>query len=82
MAFKEIGIDLVWKGEGVEECGIDKKSGKILIEVDPQYFRPTEVNVLCGNPEKARKVLEWESKTSLEDLIAMMVRHDIEQEKS
>jgi GDPmannose 4,6-dehydratase len=80
MAFKEIEIDLVWKGVGVEECGIDKKSGKILIEVESQYFRPTEVNVLCGNPEKARKALGWESKTSLEDLIAMMVRHDIEHE--
>jgi GDPmannose 4,6-dehydratase len=81
MAFKEIGIDLVWEGKGVEECGIDEKSGKILIEVESQYFRPTEVNVLCGNAEKARKALGWESKTSLEDLIAMMVRHDIEQEK-
>ncbi|MHC4455323.1 MAG: GDP-mannose 4,6-dehydratase [Planctomycetota bacterium] len=81
MAFKGIGIDLVWEGKGVEECGIDEKSGKILIEVESQYFRPTEVNVLCGNAEKARKALGWESKTSLEDLIAMMVRHDIEQEK-
>ncbi len=65
----------------MEECGIDKKSGKILIEVEPQYFRPTEVNVLCGNPKKARKVLRWESKTSLEEFIAIMVHHDIEQEK-
>jgi GDPmannose 4,6-dehydratase len=81
MAFKEIGIDLVWKGKGVEERGIDKKSSKILIEVEPQYFRPTEVNVLCGSSEKARKVMGWESKTSLEELIAIMVRHDIEQEK-
>ncbi len=81
MAFKEIRIDLVWEGVGEEECGIDKKSGKTLIEVEPRYFRPTEVNVLCGSPEKARKVLRWESKTSLEDLIAIMVRHDIEQEK-
>ena len=81
MAFKEIGIDLVWKGVGEEECGIEKKSGKTLIEIDPQYFRPTEVNVLCGNPGKAKNVLGWESKTSLKDLIAMMVSHDIEQEK-
>ncbi len=81
MAFKEIGIDLIWKGVGVEECGIDKKSGKVLIAIEPQYFRPTEVNVLCGNAEKAKKALGWESKTSLEDLISMMVRHDIEQEK-
>ena len=56
IAFKETGIDLVWKGKGEVERGIDKKSGKVLIEVEPQYFRPTEVNVLCGNSEKARKV--------------------------
>lgn len=81
MAFKEIGIDLIWKGTGAEECGINKKSGKILIEIDPQYYRPTEVNVLCGNPGKAKNVLGWESKTSLDDLISIMVSHDTEQEK-
>ncbi len=82
MAFKEIGIDMIWNGEGMDECGIDKKSGKILIQVEPQSFRPTEVDVLCGNAEKAREALGWVPKTSLEDLIAMMVQHDIEEAKS
>jgi len=59
LAFKEIGIDLVWKGQGVNEKGIDKKTGKVLVEVDPHYFRPAEVESLLGDCSKAREKLGW-----------------------
>ena len=58
-AFKEVGIELEWKGEGVEEKGYDKNTGKVIVEVDPKYFRPAEVEQLLGNPEKAKKKLGW-----------------------
>ncbi len=78
LAFREAGIDLIWKGEGVEEKGIDAESGEVFVEVDPKYFRPTEVDLLLGNPEKAKKILGWNpSKTPFEELIRIMVRHDI-----
>lgn len=78
-AFKEIGIELEWKGVGVDEKGYNKVTGECLIEVDPQYFRPSEVETLLGNPIKAKTVLGWNPrKTSFEDLVRGMVKHDLE----
>ena len=78
LAFKEAGIALDWQGEGIAEKGIDKASGKVLVEVDPKYFRPTEVDQLLGDPSKAKRVLGWSpTKTSFTDLIRIMVQHDL-----
>ena len=79
LAFKETGIELRWEGEGVEEKGIDAKTGKVLVEVDPKYFRPAEVDQLLGDPTKARTLLNWNpQKTSFAELVRIMVRHDME----
>ena len=78
LAFKEVGINLRWEGEGIDEVGINDETGEILIEVDPQYFRPTEVDQLLGNPAKATKELGWNpTKTSFETLVKEMVREDL-----
>ena len=77
-AFHEVGIDLRWEGEGVEERGIDIATGRVLVEVDPKYFRPAEVETLLGDPTKAKALLGWNpSKTSFEELVRIMVRHDV-----
>ena len=77
-AFHEVGIDLRWEGEGVEERGIDIATGRVLVEVDPKYFRPAEVETLLGDPTKAKELLGWNpSKTSFEELVRIMVRHDV-----
>ena len=79
LAFKEAGIELRWKGEGVNEKGIDVATGKSLVEVDPKYFRPSEVEQLLGDPTKAKTLLGWDPrKTSFEELVSIMVRHDME----
>ena len=78
LAFREVGIDLVWEGTGVNERGIDVRTGKSLVEVDPKYFRPTEVDQLLGDPTKAKSLLGWNpQKTSFEELVRLMVRHDM-----
>ena len=78
LAFKEVGITLRWEGEGVEEKGIDINTGKVLVEVDPKYFRPAEVDQLLGDPSKAKKLLGWNpQKTSFEELVKIMVAHDM-----
>ena len=78
MAFKEVGIDLEWKGEGIDEKGYDRTTGKVLVEVDPKYFRPAEVEQLLGDPTKAQKELGWKPrKTSFEQLVKIMVQHDL-----
>ena len=78
LAFREAGIGLVWEGEGLGERGIDVNTGKVLVEVDPKYFRPSEVDHLLGDPTKARTQLGWNpQKTSFEDLVRIMVRHDM-----
>ena len=78
MAFKHVGIGLRWEGEGVDEKGIDLATGKVLVEVDPRYFRPAEVEQLLGDPTKAKMLLGWNPrKTSFEDLIKIMVEHDM-----
>lgn len=76
-AFAEIGISIHWQGSAVNEKGIDTKSGKILVEVDPAYFRPTEVETLLGDPSKARAKLGWEARITLEDMVSEMVREDL-----
>lgn len=77
LAFKEAGIDLIWDGCGVEEKGIDKNTGKTVVEVDPRYFRPTEVELLLGDPTKAKEHLGWERKVAFSELVAEMVRADV-----
>ncbi len=82
LAFRRAGIELEWQGEGVEEKGIDKATGKILVEVDPKYFRPCEVEQLLGDPTKAKQKLGWNPrKTSFEELINIMVDNDIKKVK-
>ena len=76
-AFREIGIELVWEGSGVDEKGYNAADGALLIEVDPRYFRPTEVDTLLGDSSKARKVLGWEPEISLEQMVAEMVEEDL-----
>ena len=76
-AFAEIGVKLSWQGEGLSEKGIETGTGRVLVEVDPRYFRPTEVDLLLGDPSKARKKLGWTHKTDLAALCAEMVREDL-----
>jgi len=76
-AFQETGISIAWEGSGVKETGKDAASGKILVRIDPRYFRPTEVEFLLGDPAKAKIKLGWETKVSFEDLVKKMVREDI-----
>jgi GDPmannose 4,6-dehydratase len=79
LAFKEAGIELIWKGENENEQGICKATGKVLIEVDPEYYRPAEVETLLGDPTKARTQLGWNPrKTSFEELVKIMMKHDLE----
>ena len=78
LAFKEVGIELRWEGEGVNEKGNDLKTGKSLVEVDPKYFRPCEVEQLLGDPTKAKTLLGWNPiKTSFSELVKIMVTHDM-----
>ena len=77
-AFQEVGITLRWEGEGVDEKGIDTDTGRVLVEVDAKYFRPAEVETLLGDPTKAKTLLGWNPrKTSFEELVRLMVRHDV-----
>jgi GDPmannose 4,6-dehydratase len=78
MAFKEAGINLSWEGKGIEEKGKNKADGKVLVEIDPRYFRPAEVDLLIGDPSKAKTKLGWEPKVKLPELVKMMVDYDIE----
>ncbi|GAA98551.1 hypothetical protein E5Q_05238 [Mixia osmundae IAM 14324] len=76
-AFKHGGIDITWEGKGVEEVGKDKKTGKVIVRVDPIYFRPAEVELLWGMPTKAEKELGWKRKVDFEDLVKEMVEEDL-----
>ena len=79
LAFHHAGMELEWKGEGIDEKGIDKATGKVIVEVSPDFYRPTDVVNLWGDPSKAKKELGWNpTKTSFEDLVALMVKHDME----
>jgi GDPmannose 4,6-dehydratase len=77
MAGKAAGFDLIWSGSAENETAIDQKSGKTLVRVNPKFYRPTEVELLIGDPQKAKDELGWESKTTLEELCQMMVEADI-----
>ena len=77
MAGKAVGYDLQWEGREDKEVGIDRRSGRTLVRVNAKFYRPAEVDLLIGNPEKARRELGWESKTTLEQLCQMMVEDDI-----
>lgn len=76
LSFKEVGIDIQWQGSGLEEVGVDKTSQKILVRIDPQYFRPKEVEFLQGDATKAKLQLGWESKTAFPKLVSLMVNQD------
>ena len=76
-AFTIAGIDILWEGEEIEEKGIDKNTGKTLVSVNPQYFRPTEVDLLIGDASKAQKLLGWKAKTSFAKLVEKMVLNDL-----
>ena len=78
LAFERAGINLKWEGEGLEEKGIDKATGRVLVEVDPRFFRPAEVEQLLGDPTKAKEKLGWNPrKTSFQELINIMVDADL-----
>jgi GDPmannose 4,6-dehydratase len=76
-AFREVDIEIVWEGVGLGEVGRDLETGKVLIQIDHRYFRPTEVDYLLGDPSKAKEKLGWESEVSLDELVRLMVREDI-----
>ena len=79
LAFREAGINIEWQGVGIDEKGICQKTGIVIVEIDPLYYRPTEVDLLCGNPAKARKLLGWNPhQTAFPDLIRKMVASDFE----
>ena len=82
LAFHFLGIDIEWAGSGIDEKGIDRKTGKVLIEVSPQFFRPTEVDILLGAPNKAKSKLHWEPKTSVEQLVKIMMSSDVSKLKA
>jgi GDPmannose 4,6-dehydratase len=77
MAFAEIGVTLRWQGAGLEEKGIDADTGKIRVSIDPKYFRPAEVDLLWGDPAKAIAQLGWRPKTSIKELVRIMVQYDL-----
>lgn len=77
LAFAEVGVGIEWKGEGVNEKGYDKNTGKLLVDVNPRYFRPAEVELLWGDSTKAETELGWKRKVSFRELVSMMVREDM-----
>lgn len=77
LAFAEVGVEIEWKGEGVDEKGYDKNTGKLLVDVNPRYFRPAEVELLWGDSTKAETELGWKRKVSFRELVSMMVREDM-----
>lgn len=81
VAGKLLDFDIRWEGEGLEEKGIDAKTGNKIIEIDPHYFRPTEVDVLVGNASKAKKILGWQPKINFYDLVKLMIESDLEHEQ-
>jgi GDPmannose 4,6-dehydratase len=77
LAFAEVGRRIEWRGTGLDETGVDGKSGKALVRIDPVYFRPTEVDLLIGDASKAREKLGWKPKTTFADLVKEMVAGDL-----
>ena len=77
LAFSEVGIEVAWKGEGVDEKGINAKTGDVIVAIDPHYFRPTEVDLLIGDPGKAHRQLGWKHETSFTALVKEMMQSDL-----
>ena len=77
LAFQEISISIEWKGSGIDEKGFDRHSGKLLVEISPEFFRPSEVDLLVGDPQKAKKAFGWHAKTPLSELVKIMVQSDL-----
>jgi len=77
LAFQYVGIQIDWEGEGVNEKGLNRATGKLLVEVSPEFFRPSEVDFLLGSADKARKSLGWQPKTSVEKLVEIMMQADL-----
>jgi GDPmannose 4,6-dehydratase len=82
MTCKAADIDIAWEGEGINEKGIDSATGKTIVQINPEFYRPAEVDLLIGSPEKAKKELGWEPKTTLEELCRMMLEADLERVKN
>jgi len=80
LSFNEVGIVISWKGKGINEKGFDTKTGDLLVEVDEKYFRPSEVEILLGDPSKAEKELGWKRKVSFQELVSGMVQYDLQHE--
>jgi GDPmannose 4,6-dehydratase len=78
-AFKCVNIYIKWQGKGLQEIGLDKKTGKVLVKIDKKYFRPNEVNHLRGDFSKAKKLLKWKPKISFKQMIKEMVSYDLEE---
>jgi GDPmannose 4,6-dehydratase len=76
-AFREVGIEIAWRGKGLDEVGYDARTGTVRVRIDPRYFRPTEVDYLLGDPSKARSVLGWKHRVSFAELVREMVRVDL-----
>ena len=76
-SFSHVGISIEWQGSGVDEVGIDKATGKVIVKVNKKFFRPAEVDVLLGNPAKAESVLGWKREIPFSDLVARMVKNDL-----
>jgi GDPmannose 4,6-dehydratase len=76
LAFKYLEIEVEWRGHGIEEYGVNKKTGQIIVKIDPQYYRPSEVDLLLGDPTKAEKILQWKPKTSFKELVTIMMEAD------
>lgn len=81
MAFKAVDIELEWSGKGVNEKAVNKKTGEVVVQVDPKYFRPAEVELLIGDPKKAKDKLGWTPKVQLDELVTMMVEADLKEAK-
>jgi GDPmannose 4,6-dehydratase len=80
IAFKEVDIDLKWEGSGVDETGVDAATGNVLVKINPEYFRPAEVDLLLGDPTKAERELGWKRNVDFPGLVKLMVQHDLEEE--
>ena len=76
-AFGHVGIEIEWNGKGIDEKGIDKATGKTIVKVNKKFFRPAEVDILLGNPEKAEKILGWKRNISFSQLVERMVKNDL-----
>ena len=82
LAFKAVNIHLKWEGKDEHEVGINAVNGAVLVTINPKFYRPAEVDLLIGDPTKAKKILNWQARTTLEDLCEMMVKSDIERNKN